>query len=42
MSKIKLYDFDEYKKQALPKFEREIINPRVDFLNKVLRGAEKK
>lgn len=42
MSKIKLYDFDKYKKQALSRFERGIMNPKVDFLNKVLRGAGKK
>ncbi|KLO23986.1 XRE family transcriptional regulator [Marinitoga sp. 1197] len=89
MSKVKLYDFDEYKKQALKRnsklkekyddldlkyqviaavieyrkknnltqqefarkigisqqalsrFERGIINPRVDFLNKILRAAGK-
>ncbi|WP_165974013.1 helix-turn-helix domain-containing protein [Marinitoga lauensis] len=90
MAKIKLYDFDEYKnqalkdntqlkkrydeldlkykaiaavieyrqknhltqkefakkigisQQALSRFERGMINPRVDFLNKVLRAAGKK
>ncbi|MBM7559571.1 helix-turn-helix domain-containing protein [Marinitoga litoralis] len=90
MNNVKLYDFDEYKKQtlkdneqlkerydeldlkyqvisavieyrqkhhltqqefakkvgisqqALSRFERGIINPRVDFLNKILRAAGKK
>ena len=90
MAKIKLYDFDEYKEQALKenaqlkerydeldlkyqaiaavieyrqkhhltqqefarkigisqqalsRFERGIVNPRVDFLNKVLRAAGKR